>query len=112
MAATVATKEGLWHKSILKELDVINLSHIKIYCDNQSSIVIAINPKLTDQNIHIFKTKHHFTRDLVKMKELELKYTSTITMCADFLTKPIPHQKYWKFCTKLGLKHDHNKESI
>ena len=110
MATTLAAKEGLWLKNVLKELDVINLSHIKLYWDNQSSIEIAINPKLTDQNKRIFKSKDHFTRDLVEMKELELKYTSTITMWADFLTKPIPQQR--DFCMKLGLKHDHNKESI
>ena len=74
VATTQAAKEGLWLKSILLELDVIKLSHIKMYCDNQSCIKIAINPKLTNQN------KHHFIRDLVEMKELELKYTSTITV--------------------------------
>ena len=62
--ARVAAKEGLGFKSILKELDVIILSHIKRYCDNQSCIKIAINPKLTEQNKHI-KAKHHFIRDLV-----------------------------------------------
>ena len=111
VAAALAAKEGLWLKSILLELDVIKLSHIKMYCDNQSCIKIAINPKLTDQNKHI-KAKHHFIRDLVEMKELELQYTSTITMWADFLTKPVPHQKHWQCCTKLGLKLDHNKRSI
>ena len=33
--AALVAKEGLWLNSILKELDVINLSHIKMYCDNQ-----------------------------------------------------------------------------
>ena len=78
MAVTLATKEGLWLKSILKELDTINLSHIKMYCDNQSCIKFVINHNLTDQNKHI-KAKHHFIRDLVKRKELEVQYTSTIT---------------------------------
>ena len=103
VAAALAAKEGLWLKSILKELDVIQLSHMKMYCDNQSCIKIAINPKLTDQNKHI-KAKHHFLRDLVEMKELELHYTSTTTMWADFLTKPVSQQKHWQCCSKLGLK--------
>ena len=53
VAASLATKEGLWLKIILFELDVIKLSHIKMYCDDQSCIKIAINPQLTDQNKHI-----------------------------------------------------------
>ena len=104
MATTLVAKEGLWLKSILNELqDVINLSHIKIYCGNQSCIKITVNPKLTYQNKHI-KAKHHFIRDLIEMKELELQYTSTITMWADFLIEPVAHQKHWQCCSKLGLK--------
>ena len=87
MATTLAAKEGLWLKNVLKELDVINLSHIEMYGDNQSCINIAINPKFSDQNKHI-KAKHHFIRDLMEMKELEL------TMWPDFFTKPAPHQKH------------------
>ena len=100
--ARVAAKEGLGFKSILKELDVINLSHIKMYCDNQSSIKIAINSNLSDQNKHI-EAKHHFIRELVKMKELEVQYTSTISVWGDFRTKRVPHQKHWQ-CSKLELK--------
>ena len=43
--AALVAKEGLWLNSILKELDVINLSHIKMYCDNQSRMKIVINVK-------------------------------------------------------------------
>ena len=36
VAAALVSKEGLWHKSILQELAIIRLSHMKMYCDNQS----------------------------------------------------------------------------
>ena len=91
MSTTLATKEGLQLKSILKEVDVKKLLHTKMQCDNQSCIKITINPKLTEQNKHI-KAKHHFIRHLIEIKELELQYTSKITMWADFLSKPVPHQ--------------------
>jgi hypothetical protein len=108
VATAIATKEGLWLKSILKELDVIQLLHMKMYCDNQSCIKITISPKFTDQNKHI-QAKHHFLTDLVEMKELELHYTSTTTMWADFLTKLVSQQKHWQCCSKLGLKLIHKQ---
>ena len=47
-----------------------------------------------------------------RKKELELQYTLTITMWADFIIKSVPYQKHWQCCQKLELKLDQNKESI
>ena len=65
VAAALAAKEGLWLKSILLELDVIKLSHIKMYCDNQSCINIIVNLNLSYQNKHI-KPNNHFKEILSK----------------------------------------------
>ena len=72
-------KEGLWLKTILQKLNVIKLWHKKMDCDNQSGIMITINLKLTNQNKYT-QAKYHFIRELIEMKELELQYTSTITI--------------------------------
>jgi hypothetical protein len=53
IAAALTSKEGLWIKTICEELDIFKLSEVKIYCDNQSCIKLAENPKITDQNKHI-----------------------------------------------------------
>ena len=88
VAAALTTKAGLWIKTIIEELEIIKLNEVKVFCDNQSCIKLAINPKITDQNKHI-RARHHFIRELVEAKEMSLHYTSTTTMWADFLTKPI-----------------------
>ena len=102
VAAALTAKEGLWIKTIIEELDIIKLNEVKVFCDNQSCIKLAINPKITDQNKHI-RARHHFIRELVEAKEMSLHYTSTTTMWADFLTKPVPQQKHWNCCNKIGL---------
>mgnify|MGYP000385546506 FL=1 len=102
IAAALTAKEGLWIKTIIEELDILKLNEVKVFCDNQSCIKLAINPKITDQNKHI-RARHHFIRELVEAKEMSLHYTSTTTMWADFLTKPVPQQKHWNCCNKIGL---------
>jgi hypothetical protein len=102
VAVALTTKEGLWIKTILEELGIINISRVNIYCDNQSCIKLAQNPKIIDQNKHI-QACHRFIRDLIEDKEMTVHYTSTNTMWADFLTKPVPQQKHYNFCTKPKL---------
>ena len=101
VAATLTAK-GLWIKTIIQELDIFNLSEMKIYCDNQSCIKLAENPKITDQNKHI-RARHHFIRELVAAKEFSIQFTPTTSMWADFLTKPVSSQKHWICCNKIGL---------
>ena len=86
VAAALTAKEGIWIKTIIEELDIFKLSEILI----------------TDQNKHI-RARHHFIREPVAAKEMILQYTSTTTMWADFLTKPVSSQKHWLCCSKIGL---------
>ena len=95
IVASLTAKEGLWIKTIIEEMTV--------FCDNKSTIKLATNPKITDQNKHI-QARHHFIRALVEAKEMSLQYTSTTTMWADFLTKLVPQHKHWICCSKIGLK--------
>ena len=103
IVAALTAKEGLWIKTIIEELDIFELKEMTVFCDNQSTIKLATNPKITNQNKHI-RARHHFIRDLVEVKEISLQYTSTTTMWADFLTKPVPQHKHWICCSKIGLK--------
>ena len=47
-----------------------------------------------------------FIRELIQEKEMTIHghYTSSTTMWADFLTKPVPRRKYYSCCNKFGLK--------
>ena len=102
VAAALAAKEGIWIHSILEELNLFKTSKLILHCDNQSCIKLACNPKMSD-NIRHVSFKHHFLRDLIEEKKLDLKYASTTLMWADFLTKPVPQTKHIACCRKIGL---------
>ena len=102
VAAALAAKEGVWINSILEELKLFDIPAITLFCDNQSCIKLANNPKMSD-NIRHVDFKHHFLRDLIETKKVDLKYTPSIHMWADFLTKPLSHTKHNRCCKEIGL---------
>ena len=53
IVVALTAKEGLWIKTIIEELDIFELKEMTVFCDNQSTIKLATNPKIIDQNKHI-----------------------------------------------------------
>ena len=102
VAATLAAKEGIWLNSILEELNFAKEKPIKIYCDNQSCLKLASNPRISDNIRHISFT-HHFLRDMIEEKKINIKFTPTTLMWADFLTKAVASDKHLQCCKNIGL---------
>jgi hypothetical protein len=59
-----------------------------LYCDNQSAIAISENDKYHNRTKHI-DIRHHFVRDVIKNKEIELKWIESKDQQADILTKAL-----------------------
>ena len=93
IAATLLAKVGLWLQSIFSELDIIHIIEFSLWCDNQSCIKISRNPKITDQNKHI-RARYHFLCELFEDGVLQIVYTPTLTMWANFLAKLVPSLKH------------------
>ena len=74
ITATLTAKEGLWIRSIIQELDILQISKFRLWSDNQSCVKITKNPKLTDQNKHI-QPRYHFKTELVEEHSLHINYT-------------------------------------
>jgi hypothetical protein len=92
-----------WLKLLLKELG-IPLSHpIKIYQDNQSTILIG-----TEGNGNFKRTKHMISRKCFVSEAISdgliiLEYKPTKEMAADFLTKALPTPQLGKHLDSLRL---------
>ena len=99
--ANEATREAIWIQQLLKELKQI-FSTIPIQIDNQSCIALAKNPEYHARSKHI-DIQHHFIREQVKKKNVELFYCSTKEMIADIFTKPLAKKKLEKFKNMMGL---------
>ena len=73
-----------------------------IYGDNKFSIALAQNPEFHQRTKHI-DIQHHFIRDEITTKCIELTFIKTSDIVADALTKPLSPIKFNQFLTLIGL---------
>ena len=81
-----AAKEVMWLRKLLAELGWMQDAATKIFGDNQASIIIAKNDIQHNRIKHI-DIQHHFIREQVKDKKIELIWIPTQQQQADILTK-------------------------
>ncbi len=70
--------------------------------DNQGSIVLAHNPVFHSRTKHI-DIQHHYIRDEVGAKRIELSYVPTEEMIADGLTMALTHVKFHNFIEQMRM---------
>ncbi|CAN1142556.1 Retrovirus-related Pol polyprotein from transposon TNT 1-94 [Linum perenne] len=82
-----------------------------LYCDNSSAINMTRNPVHHSRTKHI-AIKHHFIRDLVQSKDIELQFVSSENQLADIFTKALPTDRFLFLRRHLGLLSLSDIESI
>eukprot|EP00253_Pinus_taeda_P010003 PITA_10003 len=102
VAAAKATKEIVWLRNILEELQVKQVQSTPLMIDNTSAIKLAKNPKFHDRTKNI-NTKYHLIRHHVQAKTVHLHHCSTNEQIADIFTKALGREKLERFRTMLGL---------
>lgn len=121
MDQTQATKEAIWLRDLLKQLDdptvkdpslalishneatIYALNAIIIYCDNQGAMALAKNPQFHARTKHI-DAQWHYQREKVEDGSVEFQYIPTEDQIADGLTKALPKDKFLIFRNALGLE--------
>lgn len=128
MGQTQATKEAVWLKFLLHELNAPsskdlssaasskNLSSentntitspglyfVIIHCDNQGAIALAKNPQAHARSKHI-DIQWHYQREKIEDGSVELRYIPTDQQIADGLTKPLSKDKFLAFRNAVGLE--------
>ncbi len=133
IALTLAAKEVTWLRLLLTELGLLqpdqhhalikvtehNTSanaienNLDIGCrrgeiviplksDNQGSIALAHNPVFHPRTKYI-DIQHHYIRDEVVSKRIELSYVATDQMIADGLTMALTHVKFHRFIEQMNM---------
>ena len=104
VAATHATKELLWLRSLITEIFefMTNKDTRTLYSDNQSAIALTKDHQFHARTKHI-DIRFHFIRWVISEGKLKLIYCPTEDMIADTLTKALPSGKVKHFATELGL---------
>lgn len=79
-------------------------------CDNQCSMALAKNPTNHDRSKHI-DVQHHFIREKIENKIVELEYCPTQYMVADILTKALARDRHEGLSEIMGLEYNATSQS-
>ena len=103
VAATHATKEALWLRSLIAEVFSPVDGAITLFSDNQSAIALAKDHQYHARTKHI-DIRFHFIRWVIDDGKLRLIFCPTNDMVANSLTKALPSPKVKHFAAELGLR--------
>ncbi|GJX10634.1 hypothetical protein Tco_0200493 [Tanacetum coccineum] len=81
----------LWMRSQLKDYG-FDFNKIPLYCDNKSAIALCCNNVQHSRSKHI-DIRHHFIREQVENRVVELYFVETNYQLADILTKALPRER-------------------
>ncbi len=102
-----ATCEAIWIRRILEDVGETQQAPTIIRCDNQSTIKLENNPIYHARTKHI-ETQHHFVREKLPSKEIDLSYCNTNENVADIFTKPLGKAKFEMCKNKLYIVENPN----
>ncbi|KAJ9530092.1 hypothetical protein QJQ45_023371 [Haematococcus lacustris] len=101
-AAADATKEALFLRKLLHELQDDGGGPVPVRCDSQGAVARLKNPVESQRSKHI-AVMHHMARERVWRGEVLFTYCPTADMVADALTKALPGQKFGKCKEGMGV---------
>jgi hypothetical protein len=88
VAVVEATKEIVWLRNILEDLQDKQVNSSPLLVDNTSAIKLAKNPRFQDRTKPI-NTKYHLIRYHVEAKTIHLRHCYTNEQIADIFTKAL-----------------------
>nr|GEW46412.1 copia protein [Tanacetum cinerariifolium] len=91
-----------WIRSQLKDYDVA-FNNIPLYFDNKSVIALCCNNVQHSRSKHI-DIHHHFIREQVDIRVVELYFVTTDYQLADIFTKALPRERFKFLLPRLGMK--------
>jgi hypothetical protein len=98
-ALSECAQEAMFTKSLVEEITGLITEPALIYEDNLGALFLAKNAQVSGRTKHI-DVRHHYIRDLIKDKKLELKFIKSEDNPADIMTKNTNRDLFWK--------HQHN----
>ena len=105
IAASEASKEGVWIKKFVTELGVVPsaLDPMELYCDNSGAVAQAKEPRSHQKSKHI-ERRFHIIRDFVGRGDIKICKIHTDLNVSDPLTKPLPRAKHEQHRTAIGVR--------
>ena len=106
IAATESTKEGVWMRRFLIELDVFQnvSSPLNLHCDNNGAIAQAKEPRNHQKNKHVLR-KFHLIREFIRRGEIKLCKIYMDLNIADPLIKALPQPKHQAHLRSMDIRY-------
>jgi KUP system potassium uptake protein len=101
-ALSEAVRETIWMRDLLKELTFPQMNPTTIYCDNQSTIHVVLNPIRHPATKHI-TIRYLYAREQQENNLIRVKYCPTEMMIADIFTKALPSKQFCNLRNLLGI---------
>lgn len=92
MAVSAAAQEAIWWRGLLQELSTLD-GTLTIFCDNRSAIHLAEREVGYSPRSKHIDIRHHFVREKLEEKIINLEHVSSQFQTADLLTKAVPVPK-------------------
>lgn len=102
IAACHSTKEAVWLRALLKEINIEQIGPTQIDCDNQGTIVLTEDPSFHARTKH-FDVQYHYTCERVDTGDITFKYIPSAENIADAFTKNLDVKAFQKFRGRMGL---------
>ncbi|KAK6148007.1 hypothetical protein DH2020_018919 [Rehmannia glutinosa] len=103
ISAAFCCTQLLWMKQTLADYKC-SFESVPIFCDNISAINIAQNPVHHNRTKHI-EIRHHFLRDCVSKRKIEISFVPSQDQLADIFTKPLSSETFASIRARLGIMH-------
>jgi hypothetical protein len=102
IACFFAIQDIVWIRQLLKDLGLERTLPTSVHIDNKSARQLAENPVHHQRSKHI-DIKYHWFRDMVSSATVKLIDVHTDDQRADFLTKTIRGDAFWRHVRALML---------
>jgi hypothetical protein len=104
MGQTQATKEAIWLRRLLDELNIDQGKTATIICgDNQGAIALSANPQYHSRTKHM-AIQRKWQGEVQDGGQVALKYVPTTEQIADGFTKALPRDRLEWFRIMLGIE--------
>ena len=105
LAMSTTAKETIWWTRFFESINFDPGHQTNIQCDNMQTIraLTSDTPRFTTKLRHI-DIHHHWLRQEIREKRVEIEWTSTTSILADGLTKSLPPQRHKEFVRLVGLQ--------
>jgi hypothetical protein len=104
LGQTQATKEAIWLRRLLNELNMSQGKTATIICgDNQGAIALSSNPQYHSRTKHM-DIQRKWQGEVQDTGTVEMQYVPTTEQIADGFTKPLARQRFEWFRRGLGIE--------